>query len=163
VRCLALALLLLPHAAAQHRPDFSGTWDMDESRSESAHQDVPIGPESLVIHQTAADISLETRRSDAASSEKLVFQLNGTERTNVTESGQSIKVKAHWDGLKLVTETEREINGSTVTTRQVFTLAPTGREVTVDKTLTVQHGYQSPGSPKTTGKGRDVFVRTKKT
>jgi hypothetical protein len=148
-------------AVAQHRPDFSGTWDMDVSRSESAHQDVPIGPESIVIHQTAADISIETRRNNGSSSEKLVFQLDGAERTNITDGGQEIKVKAHWDALKLVTETERELNGSTVTTRQVFTLAPTGREVTVDKTLTVQHGYQSPGSPKTTGKGRDVFVRAR--
>lgn len=154
---LLAGLLLVPHAAGEHRPDFSGTWNMDVSRSESAHQDVPIGPVSLVVRQTAAGISIETKRSDGT--EKLVFQFDGAEHTNTTESGQEIKVKAHWEGLKLVAETEREVNGATVTTRHAFTMPPGGREITVDKTLTVQHGYQSPGSPKTTGKGKDVFVR----
>ncbi len=166
VACI-IGLLLFPHhAAGQARPSFSGTWNMDTSRSESAHQDVPIGPYSLIIQQTSAEISIETRRADSASSpvnsEKLVYPLNGAERTNSTETGQSIKVKAHWDGPKLIAETERDINGATVTTSHVFRLGANGNEITIDKTLTVQHGYQSPGTPKTTGSGKDVFIRAPK-
>jgi hypothetical protein len=139
---------------------------MDFPRSESAHQDVPIGPYSLVIIQTSSEISIETRRSNSESapveSEKLVFPLSGAERTNVSGAGQPVKVKAHWNGPSLITETEREINGATITTRQVFQMGSAGNEITIDKTLTVQHGYQSPGTPKTSGSGKDVFVKLTK-
>ena len=147
------------------RPDFSGSWDMDSSRSESAHQDVPIGSVSLIIRQTPTDISIETRRTEDPSSpmvsETLVFLLSGAERTNSAATEHPVKAKAHWDGPKLVAETEREINGATVTTMQVFRLENYRKELVVEKTLSVQHGYQSPGAAKTSGSGRDVFIRAK--
>jgi hypothetical protein len=157
--------LVFPLAAfAANKPDFSGTWKMDPSRSESAHQDVPIGPVVLVIQQTAGQFSVETRRrqskSSAISSEVLTFELDGKETTNAENADMPIKVKAHWDGSKLVAETERDINGSTVTTMQVFQLAANGKEITIEKTLTVHHGYQGPGTEKVTGTGRDVFIKT---
>jgi len=46
------SLVSLPSLSAQGRPDFSGTWKMDSSRSESAAQAEPIGPVTLVIAQT---------------------------------------------------------------------------------------------------------------
>ena len=49
--------------------DLSGTWKMDPSRSESAHQAVPIGAVVLVVRQTATSITLETRRHEASGSE----------------------------------------------------------------------------------------------
>ncbi len=148
MRCLAFAVsFALLSAAPPPRPDFSGTWDMDTSRSESAHQDVPIGPVALVVRQNTAEIAIETRRTGGPT-ETLVFRLDGTEKKNVDASGVSINAKARWDGTKLVMETEREISGATVTTMQVFTMDASGKEIVVRKTLTVQHGYQSPGSPK---------------
>jgi hypothetical protein len=131
---------------------------MDISRSESAHQDVPIGLVTLVISQAGVEITIENRRSGEPS-ETLTFPLNNTKKKNVSESGLPIAAKAHWDGLKMVTETEREIDGSTVTTMQVYTLGVGAKEIAVQKTLTIQHGYQSPGSAKTTGSGKDVFIK----
>jgi hypothetical protein len=159
-----MALLLLPQAAAQAPVDLSGVWQMDASRSESAHQDVPIGPVTLTIKQSPAAISIATRRApkdkSPASTESLTFKLDGSEDSIVSSSGATVKVKAHWDGAKLVAETARNIQGSTVTTLQVFSLDPSGKEMTVDKTLTVQHGYQFPGAHNT-GSGKDVFVKRK--
>lgn len=138
---------------------------MDVARSESAHQDVPIGPVTIVIRQSTGEFSLETRRQEANSSEiktdTLTFTLDGKERTNAAGSDVPIKTKAHWDGANLVTETERNVNESTITTMQIFRLSATGKEITIDKTLTVQHGYQSPGVARTTGTGKDVFVKAK--
>jgi hypothetical protein len=161
MRCLAFAVSFALLSAAPPRPDFSGTWDMDASRSESAHQDVPIGPVALVVRQNTTEITIETRRTGGPT-ETLVFRLDGSVNKNVGESGVSINAKAHWDGPKLIMETEREISGATVTTMQVFTLDASGKEIVVRKTLTVQHGYQSPGSPKTTGSGTDTFVKATK-
>ena len=164
VLALLAGVLIVPLAAlAQTQPDFSGTWTMDPSRSESAHQDVPIGAVSLVIRQTVADFSVETRRTQSKrssiSSETLKSKLDGTESVNTGLSGIEIKVKAHWAGPKLIVETAREMNGSTITTMQTFELGANGNEITIQKTLTVQHGYQGPGAPRSTGSGTDVFVR----
>jgi hypothetical protein len=57
-------LLFSLHATAQEPIDFSGVWRMDSSRSESAHQATPIGTVTLVIKQTATELSIETRRSE---------------------------------------------------------------------------------------------------
>jgi hypothetical protein len=137
---------------------------MDPSRSESAHQAVPIGPVTLVIKQTADVLSIETRRrekgSAAVKAETLTFKLNDTETSAVGNYGALMKLKAHWDGPKLIAETVRNIQDATVSTMQVFSLDASGKELTVDKTLTIQHGYQSPGAiDNNVGKGKDVFVR----
>ena len=161
---LTMALLFSLEAGAQETPDLSGVWQMDASRSESAHQAVPIGPVTLVIKQSAAQVSIETRRTQkgkpAVSSETLTFQLDGSENTIFGSGGGQILAKAHWDGTKLVTETSRDIQGSTVTTMHVLSLDASGKELTIDKTLTVQHGYQFQGA-NNTGKGKDVFIKSK--
>jgi hypothetical protein len=77
--------LLFPFAAGtQSATDFSGTWKMDAARSESAHQAVPIGPVTLVIKQTATELSIETRRSDPDKgeihSEILTYRWSGENR-----------------------------------------------------------------------------------
>ena len=40
----------------------------------------------------------------------------------------------------------------------VFSLDASGKELTIDKTFTVQHGYQFQGA-KNTGSGKDVFIK----
>ena len=162
------ALLFSLHATAQEPIDFSGVWQMDPSRSESAHQATPIGSFTLVIKQAATELSIETRRSEkpksVISSETLTFKLDGSENSVQGNYGVQIKAKAHWDGTKLITETERSIQGSTVTTTQVFSLDASRKEMTVDNTLTVQHGYQggtesSPG--RITSGGQICFIETR--
>jgi hypothetical protein len=160
-------LLIFPFAAhTQGSSDFSGTWKMDPARSESAHQAVPIGPVTLVINQTATELRIETRRNDrggsAAKGEILTYKLDGTESTIAAQTGAPpVKTKAHWNGDKLVTETERNVQDSTVTTAYIHSLDPKKKELTVDKTLLIQHGYQGEGS-KSYGTGRDVFIRIQK-
>ena len=160
----AAALLFTIPVFAQEGIDLSGTWQMDASRSESAHQAVPIGPVTLVIKQTANDVSIATSRGEKGSSavktETLTFKLNGIESSTVGSYGGLVKLKAHWDGPKLIAETVRDVQEATISTMQVFSLDASGKELTVDKTLTIQHGYQSPGAnSNNVGKGKDVFVR----
>jgi hypothetical protein len=161
---LTMALLFGLQGGAQETTDFSGVWQMDLSRSESAHQAVPIGPVTLIIKQNATELSIETRRAQkhkpAVSSETLTFKMDGSENSIAGNSGEPIQTKAHWDGTKLITETSRNINGSTVTTMHVFSVDASGKELTIDKTLTVQHGYQFAGA-NNTGTGKDVFIKSK--
>jgi hypothetical protein len=150
---------------AQDPADLSGVWQMDASRSESAHQATPIGPVTMIIQQQAGQLSVETRKSSAkkaeVSTETLTYKLDGSETSTVDKAGVQIKAKARWDGPRLVTETARNLQGSTVTTLCIFSVDPSGKELTVAKSLTVQHGYQFEGAANT-GKATDVFIRSKR-
>lgn len=156
---------LLSHFAAfpQNTPNFSGTWKSDTARSESAHQTTPVGPITLTISQTATEISIDTKTSvkdrPSIANEKLIYKLDGSETTMAGNSGIPIVCKAHWEGADLVAETARNLGGSTVTTIWVLKMDARGKEITIRKTLTVQHGYQSPGA-KNVGTGIDIFVKT---
>ena len=44
---------------------------------------------------------------------------------------------------------------------QVFSLDASRKEMTVDNTLTVQHGYQSQGA-NNTGRGKDVYIKSRR-
>ena len=107
----------------------------------------------MLIKQTPEEITIETRR--ASNREILSYKLDGSETTT-----QGITCRAHWDGSKLIIGTTRNVQDSTITTLQEHTLDPTGRELTIHKTLTVQHGYQFEGA-KSSGSGTDVFVKAK--
>jgi hypothetical protein len=149
-------------AYTQDAVSFSGIWKSDRVRSESAHQATPIGPITLVISQKATEISIQTKtdakdRSSVAN-ETLVFKLDGSEATTVSDSGVPVECKAHWEGTDLVTETARNLSGSTITTSWVLKMDPSGKELKVKKTLTVQHGYQSADA-RNVGSETDIFVK----
>ena len=144
-------------------PDLSGTWTMDPARSESAHQDVPIGPVVVTIKQTATEITIDTARratkSAAPAHEIIAYNFDNSESLNANRGKATIAAKAHWDGETLITETTRNIQDSTVTTIYKHHLEASGQNLIIEKSLTVQHGYQFEGA-KTTGRGKDVFVKT---
>ena len=89
---LLASALVVGAAHAQGRPDFSGTWTMDQERSESAHQGEPIGPVTLAITQTARELTMEVTRSSGRLT--LVYNLAGAE--SKIPGGTAT---AHWDGF----------------------------------------------------------------
>ena len=166
--CVVVGVFALSLAVGFGQDDrkaqFFGRWKMDPARSDSAHQAVPIGAMTVVIKQTANELIIETmtsvsRNGSAAQTESVAYRLDGLENTVTTPSGGTLKTRARWDGPKLVTETVRNINGVPVTMQHVLSVRAGGKQLTIDRTLTVQHGYQSP-SGNNTGAGKDVFVRT---
>ena len=138
---------------------------MDPTRSESAHQDVALGLSTVVIRCSANEVTIETSRQAEGNAlpfhEVVTFPLDGSERSNEGNGGVTVTGKLRPDRTKLITETARNVQNSTVTTVYVHTLSPNGREMFVDKTLTVQHGYQGQ-SATNTGHGKDVYIRVSK-
>ena len=150
---LLVVLLALPFTLhAQGRPDFSGTWSMDRSRSESAMQADPIGPTTLVIIQTPGGLQIATTRDSRTAT--IVYKLDGSPGPIPGGSATS-----HWEGATLVTETVRDIQGQTVTTKESRRLNETG-EMLVETVLVVQHGYTLKGT-QNYGAGKDVFTRVR--
>ena len=146
---------------AQTNPDFSGTWNMDLARSEAAAQGTPIGPVTVAIRQTPGEVHIETTRNGRTEAVRYLPQA-----AKAVSSGELIGA-FRWEGPKLVTRLVTDINKQAITVEETRSLNPTGREMTVEVSLVVEHGYQSGGtgvlrsqnSPNTS-KGINVFVKT---
>jgi hypothetical protein len=144
-------ILALPFVAAQDRPNFSGTWTMDPSRSASAVQNEPIVSVTQVIVQTPNELRVETQRPDGVLA--VTYRLDGSE-TKIADG----TARLHWEGTTLVTEAVRIIKDQTVTTKETRRLNHDGSEMLVETTLVVQHGYTLRATPNY-GVGRDVYTR----
>lgn len=147
---LALALAAPVLAWAQGKADFSGTWTLDEAKSDPA----PAGrggggggrgggrggtASKLVIKQTAGDISIE--RTLASGAEIVVFKLDGSESVNKMGMGDA-KSKTSWDGSNLVVTTQQQLQ------------TPGGTfDITVKDIYSVQGGALTVTTTRTTGRG----------
>ena len=136
-------------------PDFSGTWTMDRSRSQTA------ASVKLEIKQTTATITVETTRDGTSSVQTYAIDVSGKPESGNVETG---KARAHWDGTKLITEVAGNIQGQTVSYKQTWSLNAAATEITIESLVVVQHGYTLPGtSPGSAnyGTAKDVYVKTK--
>ena len=153
---LASALFLQAGAPVPSvHPQFSGTWRLDEARSESvASADVP-GPVLVQITQTDEDFTVVTTQGPR--SHRVVHEFVAGPAAPFSIDG--ISGRAYWNGAALVTEGTRLVQGQTVATRETRTLSPDGAEMTVEVVVIVQHGYSMRGG-KNYGTARDVYRRT---
>ena len=155
--CVSAVVVAQGTSPVQARPDFSGTWTMDQERSESPGQSPSAaGPVTVVVTQTDKTVTVETKRGTLHSRASYVF----TAGPVLPATGTGMPVgRASFDGNALVLEGTRVIRGQTVSTRETRTLSPDGTEMTVDTVLQVQHGYSMRGG-KNYGTARDVYRRT---
>jgi hypothetical protein len=150
-----LAATLIAQAGTAAKPDFSGTWTMDRERSESALQEQPIGRVTIAITQTGTNLTIQTTRDGKPEVATYTIEElpNGP---GVTGAGTR---RAYWEGLKLVTEGAGNVQGQTVSVREARTLNASRTEMTVESTVTVQHGYSFRGA-KNYATGKDIYTRT---
>jgi hypothetical protein len=147
------ALFFLPaRLPAQPVPDFSGTWTMDPSRSESAQQGEPFKMVTFVITQGATQVRIEATRG--SEKENILYPL-----AKVRASSNSGQSEAYWEDDRLITITQRTVSAQTVTVREAHALDANG-DMTVETTVIVQHGYSMPGA-KTYGNSKAVFTKAK--
>jgi hypothetical protein len=125
-------------ARAQGRPDFTGTWTRVADKDAQAPQS---GSGSHVIKQTATEIAVTI--TGRGGPETSIYRLDGSASTNQSQSPEgplTVTGTAIWDGASLVIETRREIQGMTITTREVRTLDATGNEMTIEATTRSPQG-----------------------
>jgi hypothetical protein len=143
-----MTAVILPFAAraqAQGKPDFSGAWTLDAAKSDApmgrGGRGGPAGPVTLAIKQTAAELTIETKRGEQ--SQTAIYELDGSESKNEVagRGGPSMVIsKAHWDGAKLVIDGSREVQGFAITTKEVRSLSADGKEMTVETAISTPQG-----------------------
>ena len=142
---IAMALALPFTALAQAKPDFSGTWTLDQAKSDPPPQRGGGGGGRgaagggsgrgmggpVVIKQDANTITIG----------EATYKLDGSEST-VTMQGrggpQEVKARARLEGSNLVIESTREIQGFSISTKEVRSVQ--GNEMTVVTTTSTPQG-----------------------
>ena len=146
--------------AGQTRPDFSGTWAMDLTRSEAAAQGTPIGPVTLAIRQTNDEVHIETTRNGRTEAVQISPGGGESHRRRRVDWGVSLGRREAGNPARHRYQQAGDHGRGSAKPRSG------GREMTVEVTLIVEHGYQSGGtgvlrsqnSPNTS-KGINVFVK----
>jgi hypothetical protein len=146
-----VSLLQSTQAAPVSKPDFSGSWAMDRSRSQSSEG------ATLVIRQSPSEVSIETSSAGKTTARTYAFEVSPHPASETISAGHT---HAAWDGAKLITEGVSDVSGQTVTYRQMRYLNAAGTEMTVETITIVQHGY-SIKDGKNYAVGKDIFVRAK--
>jgi hypothetical protein len=154
---LILSVALAGTAATQPRPDFSGTWAIDASRSVSPAHDDNGALLTMRVAQTDQQLSIDLIRGPKLTS--LRYTWSG-EKLKPATTAEASANRAYWDGDRLVTETIQSINGQTLTTKETRQLVNGGREMIIDRVVEVEHGYTMRGA-QNSAVGRDVFTKTK--
>src|SRR5215471_20195227 len=139
---LAAAIVIPFSARAQSKPDFSGTWTMDAAKSDPAPQGRGGGGGGTqTVKQTATELSVQTEGRQGP--QTMVYKLDGSPSTNkVMGRGgeQEVKSTAKWDGSSLVIETTREIQGMSITSKEVRKMD--GASMVVETSVTTPQGEQ---------------------
>ena len=149
--------------SAQGLPDFSGTWKMDLSRSEAAAQGPAIGPVTVAIQQTPAEVRVETTSNGMSETVRYL-----PVEVKTVSAGERVGT-FRWEGAKLITNLATHVNNQAVTYQEVRSLNPDRTEMTVEVTLAVQHGYttggssvvQSPSYSPNSSTGKNVFLKAR--
>jgi hypothetical protein len=140
---------LCASSAAQEKPDFTGAWLMDATRSESAAQSAEASPRlpvKLIIVQTPNRLNVQTDVDGRRQSVTYLFETPEQSRPVGTSGSNQTRLeplRVEWNGSTLVTTTIYHINGMATTKIERRTLEPGGRELTVETVVQVEHGYQS--------------------
>jgi hypothetical protein len=144
-------VLSLSQTTQAAKPDFSGSWTIDRSRSQSTES------ATLAIKQSAGEISIETNSAGKTSTRTYPFEASAHAASETITAGHT---HASWDGTKLVTEVVADIKGQTVSYRQVRFLNAAETEMVVETITIVQHGYAIKDG-KNYSVTKDVYVRAK--
>jgi hypothetical protein len=142
VLAMAAAVVLPFPARAQGKPDFSGTWTLDTAKSDPPPQGRGGGgASSMTIKQTGAELSVTSEGRQGP--QTMTYKLDGSESSNqVMGRGgqQTVKSTAKWDGSNLVIETTRDVQGMSITTKEVRRLDSGGKEMVVESTTQTPQG-----------------------
>ncbi len=133
---LGVVLLLSSAAVAQDKPNFSGKWTLDTSKSDFGEFPVPDTQTNVIEHKDPNIKLTQTIRGQAvpggeASSERH-YTTDGKESSNKL-GPQDLKSTCNWDGNKLAINTKLETPDGTVEIKDSWELTDGGKQMVVTR------------------------------
>lgn len=138
-------------ARAESPVNFSGTWELDKSRSvlPSLASSARSGDVTLVIDHNGDTLKIERQVKLMGMHRSITstYYTDGREASNLTPRGETVSSRSHWEGRSLVTVHKGTVtlNGKkqTIETTDVRQLSEDGKILLVDSTHR-QAGQDTP-------------------
>ena len=135
-----VVFFLLGGVTRSFLPDFSGEWKLNLARSNFGSFPAPLGITRTIKQQgSTLTMTIVQKGPQGEITSQLTYTTDGKPVTNKGQGGDS-KGSAQWIGDKLMIESSREIQGSTLTQKDIWTLSPDGKTLTIDSRVTLPNG-----------------------
>ena len=137
-----ILLLIVPVAllCGADKPDYSGHWVIDTARSDFGMMPAPQKMERDIDHKDPAMKIKSFQKSERGEfTVESKFTTDGKEAT-IQMRGRDAKVVAAWKDGKLAVNTTSEFNGTAITQKEVWTLSPDGKTLTIDNEIHAPQG-----------------------
>jgi hypothetical protein len=127
---LTFLILTASLAFAADKPNFSGNWEMDASKSDFGGSPLPDSFKRKIEHKEPSLI-LTDEQTSAQGTEKVVrsYSTDGKE-IGYQWMGGDVKSTAHWDGNTMVIVGKVDVGGTDITVSGTLTLSADGKTLT---------------------------------
>jgi hypothetical protein len=123
-------------ASLAAKPNFSGTWTLNVSKSDFGMLPGPTSQTAVIDHnEPAIKISVKADTQQGPQEYVLSFTTDGKEATN-QQGPLELKSKLSWDGDSLVVNSTTSLQGNDIAIKQVWTLSADGSTLTQNAHLT---------------------------
>ena len=133
---ITLAILALAALPALAKPNFTGDWKLNASKSTFGQMPAPY---SMTYKITHADPKLSTATRQSSQMGEFEMQASyttdGKESTNEGFGGSTTKSVVKWDGDTLVIETKGQFGDNEFTMTQKWTLSADGKTLNILQTF----------------------------
>jgi hypothetical protein len=130
-----IALLPALCAAAADKPNFSGEWTLNAAKSDFGPMPAPDKMIRKIVHKDP-DLTITTTTATQAGerTNNSAYKTDGTESVNKSGQGESKSI-VRWDGMNLIFNTRREIQGMSIEQNERWSLSEDGKTLSVDGNL----------------------------
>lgn len=134
-RVLPVWLFLCILAAQAPKPNFTGMWKMNPSKSDYGSMEAPQMVTRKIDHQEPNLTMVAVQKSSRGEmTTEFKYATDGKEYVNKTRLGDA-KTTLRWEGETLVVSTQRSVMGRDISIVDRWTLSPDGKTLTVTGTL----------------------------
>jgi hypothetical protein len=137
---LLLAAALSIAAAADTKPDFSGEWKLEPSKSDFGAMPTPDQVVQKIAHKDPA-LEFESTQVDGGSERKLAmtYRTDGTPTKGKVGENEVVST-ASWDGNVLAIESKLQIPNRTLTFKERWTMAEDRKSFTIVRVVSTDLG-----------------------
>ena len=120
--------------------NLSGEWRLNLAASNYGKFPAPQSMKRTIIHNGATLTMHSVQKSTQGEvTSDLKYSTDGAESVNKVQGGES-KGTAQWIGDKLIIESAREFQGVTLKQKEIWSLSPDGKTLTIDAHVTIPNG-----------------------